>query len=160
MTRQLWMLRHGEAEPHGSRPDADRRLTARGEQQAADAGRALAALGLEFAAIFTSPKVRAHGTATGAAQALGQDVILHSPLAAGFDADEALALASVADDGGCVLVVGHEPDFSGVVHELTGGSVDFKKGAVAGIRLAGMTGRGQLVALLRPRELRVLAGPA
>ncbi|WP_354700309.1 hypothetical protein DSM112329_00577 [Paraconexibacter sp. AEG42_29] len=157
MARQLWMLRHGEAEPHGSRPDADRRLTPRGEQQAADAGAALAVLGIEFAAIFTSPKVRAHGTATGAAQGLGKDVVLHAPLASGFDADEALTLVSAADDGGHILVVGHEPDFSGVVHELTGAGVDFKKGGVAGIRLEGTTGRGELVTLLRPRELAAIA---
>lgn len=158
MSRQLWMLRHGEAEPHGTRPDAERRLTERGERQAVDAGRALARLDVSFAAVFTSPKVRAHGTATGAAQALGTDVVLHGPLAGGFDAEEARTLVAAADDGERILVVGHEPDFSSVVHELTGGTVDFKKGGVAAIRLDGLKGRGELIALLRPRELTALAG--
>ena len=58
MARQLWFLRHGEAEPHDARPDEDRRLTARGERQSAAAGQALARLGIEFAACFTSPRVR------------------------------------------------------------------------------------------------------
>ena len=47
MARQLWLLRHGEAEPHDAREDAARRLTPRGERQAQVAGAALAALGVE-----------------------------------------------------------------------------------------------------------------
>jgi phosphohistidine phosphatase len=157
MSRQLWMLRHGEAEPHGTRPDAERRLTERGERQAVAAGLALARLDVSFAAVFTSPKVRAHGTATGAAQALGTDVVLHDRLASGFDADEARVLLAAADDGERILIVGHEPDFSGVVQSLTGGAVDFKKGGVAAIRFDGLRARGELMALLRPRELAALA---
>lgn len=158
MARQLWMLRHGEAEPHGTRSDDERRLTERGEHQAASAGRAFARLEIDFAAILTSPKVRAHRTAIGAAQALGVDVILHGPLAGAFDAGEARTLLAAADDGERILVVGHEPDFSGVVHELTGGNVDFKKGGVAVVRLERLNGRGELVALMRPRELAAVAG--
>jgi phosphohistidine phosphatase len=158
MARQLWLLRHGDAEPHGTRHDAERRLTARGEAQADAAGAALARLGLAFDAVFTSPKVRAHGTATRAAKPLGADVILHAPLAADFDAAEALTLLDAADDGGRVLLVGHEPDFSGVVHDLTGARVDFKKGGVAVIRLDGSSRRGELIALLRPRELAAMTG--
>ena len=44
MARQLWLLRHAEAEPHGTRADAERRLTERGESQARAAGIALARL--------------------------------------------------------------------------------------------------------------------
>jgi phosphohistidine phosphatase len=157
MARQLWMLRHGEAEPHGARADPERRLTERGEVQSSTGGAALARLGVEFDAIFTSPKVRAHATATAAAAHLDTDVILHGPLAEGFDADEARTLLAAADDGGRVLVVGHEPDFSQVVHALTGGVVDFKKGGVAAIRLESLTGRGELIAMLRPRELAAIA---
>ena len=40
MAPQLWLLRHGEAVPHDSKPDADRELTARGERQAIAAGEA------------------------------------------------------------------------------------------------------------------------
>lgn len=42
MARELWLLRHGEAEPHDVRPDEERRLTPRGERQSRDAGAALA----------------------------------------------------------------------------------------------------------------------
>jgi phosphohistidine phosphatase len=54
-----------------------------------------------------------------------------------------------------VLVVGHEPDFSQTIHDLTGARIDLKKGGVAGLRLEGA--RGELVALLRPRELDRIA---
>ncbi len=156
MAKQLWLLRHGEAEPHGTRADAERRLTPRGEEQASTAGAALAALGCSFALCVTSPKVRALDTARRAAPALGLEVVEHASLGSDFDRDEALALAGAVGDGERVLVVGHEPYFSQVVHDLTGARVDFKKGGVAAVRLQGSTG-GELLALLRPRDLAAVA---
>jgi phosphohistidine phosphatase len=158
MARQLWLLRHGEAEPHDSAPDAERRLTPRGERQARTAGRALAALGLEFQMVFTSPKVRARDTARLACEALAAEPIEHEDLAEGFDASDALELMAAAGDDMRILLVGHEPDFSQVVHDLTGGRIALKKGGVAAIALDGSSGR--LVALLRPRELDRIAGAA
>lgn len=157
MARQLWLLRHGDAEPR-ARSDAERRLTVDGETQARRAGLALARLGVEPAAIFTSPKVRAHATATGAAQALNVDVVVHAPLESGFDADEALTLLAVAGDGERVLVVGHDPDFTQVTYDLTGARVKFKKGAIAVVRIEGSARDGELLALLRPAELAAIAG--
>ena len=61
--QQLWLLRHGEAVPHESKADFDRELTARGQRQSVAAGAALARLGVEFDACYTSPLVRARGTA-------------------------------------------------------------------------------------------------
>src|SRR5919112_1357247 len=74
MPPQLWLLRHGEAVPHDAKPDADRELTARGERQAIAAGQALARLGVEFAACYTSPKVRARDTARLALPGGGVDI--------------------------------------------------------------------------------------
>ena len=68
--QQLWLLRHGEAVPHESKPDAERELTPRGERQAVAAGEGLARLGIEFDACYTSPKVRARDTARLACRAL------------------------------------------------------------------------------------------
>lgn len=156
MAAQLWLLRHGEAEPHDARPDPERRLTERGEAQSRDVGRALAALGITFGLVFTSPKVRALDTARLACEALGSEPVVHPPLGTGLDTSEALALAAAGGPDGRTLLVGHDPDLSQVVHELSGARAQMKKGGVAGIALRGTHG-GELLVLLRPRELRTLA---
>ncbi len=155
MAQQLWLLRHGEAEPHDTRPDPERRLTPRGERQAIAAGRALRALGMEFTAAFTSPRVRAADTARLACESLGIEPVVHEPLSGDFDADDARALMAGQDADARVLVVGHEPDFSQVVFGLTGGRIDLKKGGGAAVRLD--SARGELIVLLRPRELESLS---
>jgi phosphohistidine phosphatase len=155
MAPQLWLLRHGEAVPHESKSDADRELTARGERQAIAAGEGLARLGVEFSACYTSPKVRARDTARLACRALNTEPVEVDALANGFSRDDALELVYAHGDDGRVLVVGHEPSFSQVVHDLTGGLIDFKKGGLAAVEVA--RGAGQLLVLLRPRELESLA---
>ena len=148
MAAQFWLLRHGEAEPH-SVDDFHRDLTPRGEDQSRAAGRAMAALEVVFHSVYTSPRVRALRTAELCCEALGCQPVVHEPLSGGFDVDDARELL-VPDER--VLVVGHNPDFAQVVHDLTGARVDFKKGAVAGIR------ERELIVLLRPRELERIAG--
>ena len=155
MAQQLWLLRHGDAEPHGIRPDPERRLTERGEAQSRAAGAALKALKIDFDAVLTSPRVRARDTARLAAEPLGLGVVDHEPLSGGFDREDALALLAGFDADAKLLLVGHEPDFSQVVYDLTGARIDLKKGGVAAVRLDGS--RGELIALLRPRELERMA---
>jgi phosphohistidine phosphatase len=142
----IWLLRHGDAQD-GS-PDAERPLTGKGREQSRAAGAALRALGVEIDACLTSPKVRAADTARIACAEVGDvEPQLEPKLAGGpFDA-EALA-AGLGDD---VLLVGHDPDFSAAVHSLTGAQVRLKKGGLAGVD------RGELMVLLRPRELKALA---
>src|SRR5262249_33567425 len=108
MAQQVWLLRHGDAQPHGAGQGSDRRVTAKGEKQAGLAGQAMAKLGLEFAAVFTSPRVRARDTARLAAKPLKADPTIHQPLSAGFDANEARALLAGHGEDARVLVVGHE----------------------------------------------------
>ena len=153
--QQLWLLRHGEAVPHESKDDFDRELTARGERQSIAAGRALARLGAEFAACYTSPLVRARGTATLACGALNVEPVSHDAVGKGFDLDVVRELLAAHEDGEKVLIVGHNPSFEQVVHDLTGARVDFKKGGIAVVRVAGA--QGELLVLLRPRELESLA---
>lgn len=155
MAQQLWLLRHGEAEPHDTRPDPERRLTPRGKRQAIAAGRTLRALGVEFAAVLTSPRVRAADTARLACESLGIEPVVHEPLSGDFDADGARTLMAEQDANARVLLVGHEPDFSQVVFDLTGGRIDLKKGGVAAVRLDRT--RAELFVLLRPRELESLS---
>ena len=156
MAQQLWLLRHGEAVPHDSKPDDERELTARGERQAAAAGAALARLGVEFDADLHEPE----GARSRHREARGR---IAQPRARGrgrrsangFERDDALELLDRHDADARVLVVGHDPSFTQVVYDLTGGRVDFKKGAVAAIRIEG--GQGELIAFLRPRELESIA---
>jgi phosphohistidine phosphatase len=160
MARQLWLLRHAEAESHGTRADSERRLTGRGELQARAAGRALAALGVELDLVLYSPKVRARATAELAAEECEEGSLRdcleeYPPLAEGFDVADARAALRRAGPQARVMLVGHEPDLSGVIAALTGANVDLKKGGLACVRLEGSL--GELVLLMRPRELALVA---
>jgi phosphohistidine phosphatase len=151
MAQQLWFLRHGEAAPHGARPDVERRLTPRGEEQSRAAGRALAALELNFQLVVTSPRVRALDTARLACEALGVEFVVDEALSGGFDVDAAIELAHAAGEDKRVLFVGHNPDFVEIVGDLTGADIELKKGGIAAVRRQGR--RGELIVLLRPREI-------
>ena len=140
----LWLLRHGEAE-EGS-PDAERALTEKGREQARAAGRALAEVGAKIDACLTSPKVRAYETAALACEPLGVEPQHEPKLASGpFDAEQ------LAAGLGNVLLVGHDPDFSMAIHEMTGAQVRLKKGGLAAVDT------GELIALLRPKETAAIA---
>lgn len=141
----IYLLRHGDAEA-GSDGDAARQLTEKGEQQAESAGKALAALGAEIDACRTSPKVRATDTARLACRELGIEPEIAEELRGGsFD-----SLAVTAGRGN-VLLVGHEPDFSGEIARLTGANVKLRKGGLA------VVDGSTLVALLRPKDLVAIA---
>jgi phosphohistidine phosphatase len=141
----IWLLRHGDAED-GS-PDAGRRLTQEGEEQARAAGTALARLGVTLDACVSSPKVRARDTARLACEPLGVEVSEDDRLEGGpFDVGE--VAEGLGDE---LLLVGHDPDFSMAVHTETGAQVRMPKGSLAGID------RGELKVLLRPHELKRLA---
>ena len=156
VAKHLWLLRHGEAVPHGSTSDSDRELTPKGERQARTAGRAMAKLNVEFDGCYASPKVRALDTARLACEALGVEVHELEALGGGFERSDAEELLGAYDDGACILVVGHEPDFSQVVHDFTGARVDFKKGGMAAVRVRGAV--AEQTVLLRPAELEAMAG--
>jgi phosphohistidine phosphatase len=142
----IYLLRHGEAED-GDGDDAARRLTAKGERQARAAGRALQEIGVVIEVCLTSPKVRALETARLACEALGVEVEVTEALRGGpFDA------LDLGAGRGEALLVGHEPDFSAEVTRLTGANVALKKGGVA------VVDGSTLVALLRPKEIRQIAG--
>jgi phosphohistidine phosphatase len=158
--RQLWVLRHADAEPHGTRTDSARRLTQRGEAQARTAGAALARLQVRFDAVLFSPKTRARQTAELAAEGWPEaeraKLREHDPLSASFEAAQALDALAGLDADARLLLIGHEPDLSGVIADLTGARVELKKGGLAVVKLEGVG--GELAVLLRPRELALIAG--
>ena len=140
----LWLLRHAEAED--GLPDDERPLTERGAMQADAAGRALAVLGIHLDACLSSPKLRALQTAERACEPLGIPVTIE-PTLSGEPFDVRMLTAGLGD----VLLVGHDPSFSLLLHDLTGTQARMKKGGLAGIS------KGELVALLRPTELSAIA---
>jgi phosphohistidine phosphatase len=151
MAQELWLLRHGEAEPSGAVRDEDRRLTPRGEDQSRAAGTLLDRLGVRFALVAASPRVRALQTAQLAAEPLGLEPTVYEALSSGFDADDALELAALGGEDGCVLAVGHNPDFAQVLQDLTGARAKVGTGALAAVRLRAVV--GELRLLVRPADL-------
>jgi phosphohistidine phosphatase len=126
-------------------------------RQARAAGRALARRRVKLDAVYTSPRVRALDTAKLACQELnGIEPVVYKPLSAGFDARDARELILENGSRGQVMIVGHEPDFTQTIHELTGARVDLKKGGLALIRVTGVG--GQLLLLLRPGEIELVSG--
>jgi phosphohistidine phosphatase len=140
----LWLLRHAEAAD--GEPDDERPLTERGVAQAEAAGRALAHLGEDIDACLSSPKRRALQTAELACERLGVEVTVEPALAG-----EPIDVRDLTAGLGNVLLVGHDPSFSLLLHDLTGAQARMKKGGLAGIA------KGELVVLLRPAELAAIA---
>jgi phosphohistidine phosphatase len=140
----LWLLRHAEAVD--GLPDDERPLTDRGIRQAESVGRALARLETRVEVCLTSPKLRALQTAQLACEPLGVTPVVE-PALSGEPFDVQALTAGLED----VLLVGHDPSFSLLLHDLTGTQARLRKGGLAGIA------KGELVVLLRPAELAAIA---
>jgi phosphohistidine phosphatase len=141
----LWLLRHAQAAD--GMPDDERPLTDTGVRQAQAAGRALQRLGVSLEACLASPKRRALQTAQFACEPLGIEVTVE-PALGGAPFDPAELTAGLED----VLLVGHDPSFSMMLHDLTGAQARMRKGGLAAIK------KGELIVLLRPSELAAIAG--
>lgn len=143
----LWLLRHAEAAD--GEPDDERALTARGVAHAEAAGRALARLGEQIELCLSSPKRRAVQTAELACEPLGVQVTTEPAL--GGEPIDVRAITGGLDN---VLLVGHDPSLSLLLHDLTGTQSRMKKGGLAGIS------KGELLVLLRPTDLAAIAATA
>jgi phosphohistidine phosphatase len=104
----------------------------------------------------TSPYPRAHETAEIIAHELGAPLADDDALL-GVGVDDLPGLAGRHGDD--LVLVGHEPDFSALVHDLTGARVSFPKAGAAAIEPLAAR-RGELRWFLRPRALRLIAGSA
>jgi phosphohistidine phosphatase len=140
----LWLLRHAEA--RDGKPDSERPRTVWGEPHARAAGAAMARLGITLDACLSSPKLRARQTAELACEPLGVEVMVE-PRLGGEPFDARDLVAGLGD----VMLVGHDPSFTLTLHDLTGAQSRLRKGGLAAIE------KGELVTLLRPRELAAIA---
>jgi phosphohistidine phosphatase len=123
------LVRHAKAEP--GHPDDLRPLTPAGRERALALAAELAEL--EPDAVVSSPLLRARETAAPIAEAAGVELLVDERLAPGASAED--VRAAVAGRGDAVVVVGHQPDCSEIVLELTGREVSFKTGATHEVEL-------------------------
>ena len=156
MTLRIYFLRHGKAWSRADWHEDDdlRPLTDAGEALVRAEGRAMKAMGLAPEVIVTSPLARARRTAEIVAEELGMSerLVEDRRLADGFDAGGLAEIVAREAPAASLMVVGHEPDFSATVAELTGGGrVDFKKGSLARVDVKGpLLDDGILAWLLTP----------
>jgi phosphohistidine phosphatase len=107
---------------------------------------------LKLDRLVTSPLVRAHETATIVAQSFDLDLEISDLLKPGFGLKALGDLLSDSDSKSNIMVVGHEPDFSGTITKLIGGgNLIMRKGGLARIDLKShKSARGELIWLLTP----------
>jgi phosphohistidine phosphatase len=134
MTVELGLLRHAHAGDPAAwdRPDDLRPLSNKGRQQAERLGRLLAAAGFIPDLVIASPRVRATETAEIVADHLGVPVRIDGRLGGLLDL---ATVEAMLDDAGMPVrpvLVGHDPDFSDLLVELTGSpGLRMRKGSFA-----------------------------
>jgi phosphohistidine phosphatase len=148
---ELLLIRHGEAEPPQAAADDEKReLTEDGRQDVRSMAEVLLRAELRPEAIFTSPLVRARQTGDVLAQVLGVEARPDDRLRPGATLG---GVQAVVNEGRVsrVLLVGHEPDLSTIVRELTGGRVKMRTSGVARVAADRIEpGAGVLLSLLSP----------
>jgi phosphohistidine phosphatase len=151
---KLYLLRHGKADwPNWNRPDDERPLTEEGKKEVATVAKFLARLEIE-PIILTSPLPRASQTAEIAAKHLKQKVQVEPMLRPGFDAKALRKILKHLTDKS-LMIVGHEPDFSHTVFQITGGNAKMSKAGVAMIELDTASMKGELRWLIPPKLTKV-----
>lgn len=152
---QLLLLRHGKAEDCSSGGDFVRELQEKGHEQARHAARILAAANLLPDLVLSSSVVRAKQTANTFTTAAGMPgPIFLDWLACGMSPETALAELGHFPEFECIMIVGHEPDFSRLISHCLGGSAqtEIRKGSVTCLELLPPTPRATLRFLI-PHKL-------
>jgi phosphohistidine phosphatase len=148
---KICFLRHGEADwPGWDRPDDERPLTRRGRKEMKQVAKFLESAKFSPDIIVSSPLPRASQTAEIAAKRLGAKVQIEPDLAHGFNLAR-LQRMTAKIGGKCVMIVGHEPEFSAVIEELTGGKVKLAKAGIALVETDADCKSGELRWLFPPK---------
>ena len=153
----LYLIRHAHAgDPERWEGDDDLRpLSDKGRRQSERLGSVLAGWKEAPDVFVTSPRVRAVQTAELVAAELGARVVTDDRLAGPLDAAVAAEIAA-AHGAERPCLVGHDPDLSYLLGELTGVSeVPMRKAAFARIDFPGQVqaGRGTIRVLLPPEVI-------
>ena len=148
---QLYFLRHGEADwPGWTKPDDERPLTDFGKKEARQVAKLLDRLKVKPDLIVTSPLPRALQTAEAAAEELKTKLRQDEALEPGFGISE-LGTVLKRHRSKVLMLVGHEPDFTQVISELTGASLKLSKGGVALLDVDPESEEGKLLWLFPPK---------
>jgi phosphohistidine phosphatase len=126
---RVFLVRHAEAAP--GEPDELRRLTAAGRDAARALGERLAEE--HPAAVVSSPLLRARETADLIARACKLESTTDDNLAPGATAETLRQAAR--DKGETIVAIGHQPDCSEIVFDLTGRDASFPPAGVAELEL-------------------------
>ena len=136
--REIWILRHAEAESTGPEGDASRRLTGDGRRRAKEVGRSLADRGLKPGRVVTSPYLRARETAEIAAAEAAPKIGIEEDVRLEPGGDTGDAARAILHDGPLpALLVGHNPDLSELVLALSGSPVAMRKGMLVRLEFEG-----------------------
>ena len=150
---KLYLLRHGKADwPNWNQPDDERPLTEEGKREVAAVAKFLKRLEIT-PEILTSPLPRASQTAAIAGKYLKARVGTEPVLCPGFDAKQLRRLLKNFA-GKSLMIVGHEPDFTRTIFQLTGGNTKMSKAGVAFIELETSSMKGELRWLVPPKLAR------
>jgi phosphohistidine phosphatase len=148
---ELYFLRHGEADwREWKKSDDERPLTKRGKREMRDVARFLDRLKVRPNLIVTSPLPRAAQTAEIAADYLKAKLRKDELLAPGFGASK-LRTVLKRHSARVLMLVGHEPDFTEVISELTGASLKLSKAGVALVDVDPESEEGKLLWLFPPK---------
>jgi len=148
---RLYFLRHGEADlPNWDGPDDERPLTNSGKKEMRKVAKFLSCLDISLDDILSSPLVRARQTADIVADRFKLQVREQNVLGGSFNLSglKELVQQYPVDN---LMVVGHEPSFSQVIGELTGGDCKMSKGGVALVDLDEKEMKGRLLWLFPPK---------
>ncbi len=147
---KLYFLRHGKADwPDWQKPDDERPLTRAGREEMHAVAQLLVRLNAAPDLILTSPLPRAAQTAEIAAEHLGMKCAEEKLLAPGFGMAGLARLQKKYGDK-CLMLVGHEDDFSLTIAALTRGRIKLAKAGVALVELEASE-RGRLRCLFSPK---------
>ena len=155
---KLYFVRHGIAEDMAD-SDFTRELTPRGRRRVTRSAQVMRRLNLRPQRIYSSPRLRARQTADIIAAALDRPVSLADEVNFGFDLDDISSLTQALGSGAEIMFVGHNPDMSLLVRQLTGVNASMKKGGLARVDVYdGAAAQGELVWLIAPKVFDALAG--
>jgi phosphohistidine phosphatase len=150
----IYFLRHGEADwPDWEKPDDERPLTKRGKKEMHEVAAFLKRVKARPDMIVTSPLPRASRTAEIAAEHLKVKCHEDKLLAPGCGRQELERLLKKYP-AESLMIVGHEPDFTQTISQLTGAALKLSKAGVALVELDRSWRNGRLLWLFPPKFSR------